>query len=426
MNRAVDDNGIMPVDFDRLRTIQEKLNKISFTGCKEVLMGDTLFYWCFCRMKRKNTFRDVLTIVKDMMRCLTVSKYAYEVKGNGETILLFSNSYRGREDHLVSVNRLKKLLSNYIFFSPKEYSFSWFNIRAFLLLFVWLWQMRKIQEDFSVKLFLIWGILFCFVDYDNIVRVIKKKNIESRYFVTLCDVMEVDCYFTQKLKKAGLKTVTLQHGFLSEWGFRGSKSDYMFCYGKQTVEQAEEWGVDIHKYLPVGPLSHIERQAVNELKRPILVRKIGVFLTEDSLFEQNKEILEWLTGNRETFGWKVNVRFHPTSDRARYSAFLLDELEVNDACEFASLMDVVIIVGYSTTIIDSFCAGIPILIFAKQNDLKLDFMVFHSMESLPDKLATLTTEEYELQYNIAKKRFITGGSISQNYINAFKDIGLSI
>ena len=416
------------IEKSRIEEIQGKLNKISFAGCDDVLMGDTLYYWCFCRMKKHFSFRNVLSILKDMLKCLVVSKYSIEKKGNCEAIVLFSNSVRGRYDHLVSLQKIVGLLNNYIFFAPKEYSVSCFNFKAFFLLPVWFWQIRKIHEHIFEKLFLVWGVLFCYVDYCSVVKVVKKQKIATKYLLTLCDVMEVDSFITQKLNSKGIKTITLQHGFLSDWAICGSKSIYLLCHGKNTIDKGERLGVEASKMIPVGPIVAVGKDPVVGLKKIDSVKKVGVFLTQDSLYDKNIELLDILIDVSKEFNWEAYARFHPTSDGRLYDRYNLKNMATSDSYEFSRHMDMVIIVGFSTSIADSMCAGTPILVYSEQmdKDMDIDYMLFCSKEELKERVSFVSSEAYRFQYNISQKRMVTGGNVSENYFDAFKKIGLAI
>lgn len=422
---------------ERQLKLQKKLNEISFRGCRGIGMGDVLYYFIECRMKQEYRLRDILIMFAEMFKKLVFSSYQFAYSGKADTLLLFSNSYRGRYDHLKSFKKVRDLLSDYVFVQPDEWKPGKIHYRAFFLSLCWFWQMRKIKEDFATRLFLTWGILHCYTDYESVIRELKKNRIRIRNFITLCDVMEVDCFFTQMLNKRNVKTITLQHGVFSScgdtWPLAGSKSRYFVCWGQFTIDEGRRLGMDDRKMAAAGLLSAIGNNA-KDLAVPAIAEKIGVLLGTDELYDDNVLTIKIAGEYCRRKNKKMYLRFHPASPKINYAKDLVgidyEEIQAENVYDFAEKMDV-LIVRISSTFLEMLNAGrLVYMVYNEgqkwdmfQNTEIPESVKFSDAEELDRKICSID-RNYKSDYERLRNYLFKQGDIAGNYQKVFRRLGL--
>ena len=419
---------------EKIEIIKEELNAISFYKCHGINVGENLHY----EFPEKYGFKQV---VRSLLRAVYYSVFSFcnfTQVGEPKTIMLFSNSFRSRNDHKTAFENVAKLIDNQLIIMPSKRKFNLSHLKDLFLPFIWVCQMKKTSATFSEKIVLSTSqLLRSYYDYDDVEKYISKNKLDIKYLVTYCDVMSVDCYFTHRFNKKDATTVTLQHGtFITSsnpWAYLGSKSRYFLAESQAAIDSAREIGYK-GNMIAVGSPHTIGSQTTC-VPETFKSETLGIFMNTDMLPpEENIGMIKTVQEYCKAHGKKFLLKYHPANNRDIYSKIIDSDLvktygkEVS-AEQFGDMIDVAII-SASTVFNTMLTKWKPALLYVREgHDIGqfngTDEIKFSSSEQLAEKIDCIDSPEYKQLMEKYRNYFLCSGKYEDNYRNAFRQIGIS-
>lgn len=418
-----------------VQTLIDMINSIQLEKCEDIRCGDMLYYVVKGKQDR-NPFRDLLSSIKAILKIICFDDVKITSRGKPDTVFLFSNSYRGRKDHLQNFKNVCDISENHILVEPGE-KFLKFHKGYIFLIHRWSKQMSSCIPNRGLRLYILSGLLKAYSDYEYVQKYIREKNLNIRTLVTFCDVHAIDSYFTQRGNAAGITTVTLQHGVFTAkvnyWPFSGSYSQYFLASNALAVEEAKL--LNYKKTMMIAGLYSYVNRELPVIEDTGKIKTIGVFLDTEAYRTDNIKTLKVVEEYQKIFGKKIRIKFHPASVKESYENFtnriegaecVGNEMNV---VEFCKTVDVVI-VRNSTTLIEALQFGKPTYIIHnddQEDDIfaNVDILKFSTAEELHKIIDLQSSEQIHDQLIEARKYFCSEGDITEKYRSIFRKIGIS-
>ena len=372
---------------ERFRAIVRELNEIRFVGLTDYDMGSSI------TVQVKDLLQSYPESIKTIFKRLIVSvffkqyTYNHEIQPGAKILFLFSQSYAERGDHKKTFNKVTSLLKSKDTLIA-EVRHKMFDIRGSLLLIylpIWLMQMRKVDINFKYKLYLASSI----VESKKWVSSMEFKISPQKYnlLVTFCDAHLADNLLTQRFKKAGVATATLQHGWYNKTlkdaedfskiglGFEGFLSDNILIWGDYIKTNAIQSGVVLKSLICAGHPRYIGYTDVIKGGKDNM---FGIILGRSMHYykQENIKLIEIANSVSEELGVRYVVKFHPGDTAAEireYDDLIKPECLYKTYQNAASLgtyiMDVELsIVGTSSVYADLLYMGEIVFRFTAVND----------------------------------------------------------
>ena len=302
-------------------------------------------------------------------------------------------------------------------------------IEGLYLLFVclpcWLLQFGKIRVPFSCRTKYIHSLIkFHYIKQK--LRILTDIN-KYKLLVTFCDAYPEEAFVGQLFRFSGSTTATLQHGAFSAWRedelinsgveLRAFNSDYMLCWNKLTIEEAEKCKIPVDKMVIVGILGYVRNQP-KDWKCPIN-RTFGVVIGHESFENENLQLIECANNIAALKGYNYYLKLHPNYDehyfdskvdQAHYIGNINKGIPIS---EYASTVDFSL-VGSSSVYLELVYIGHDVIRFSsgevtdKFKDVKLGKVVRN-----PKEVDVLFDESLESQ---------TRTNELFNYLCGYKDV----
>ena len=338
------------------------INALKLKGLENIKCGNVLCVPIRCSALR-SIFFNIAVLFRALFRLDDIEEK--KIGDQPKLAILFSNSYRGRKDHIMKTDKISALIDNKIIFYPKDkrkfsYKYALQYIQNLHLLFSWIVTLHKVVSlkravNYAVHLYI------ANFDADLIMTSMIVNNIYS--IISLCDTHIIDALVVQKAKQQGISTATMQHGFYAfeAPAMEYSNSNYFLAFGQADVDNAGRF-YDPKKYLKVG-----------------MPQLIGISISQSMIRHKVKAFLLILGGDteEETSALKVTetlvpyykriIKLHPgfNSDDYRYrwlpsDVIITDESSVYQLTEKAGFA---VIPSGSTTFIEYMVILFPSFIF---------------------------------------------------------------
>lgn len=297
--------------------------------------------------------------------------------------------------------------------------------------------MRKTSASMLERFSLSCGeLLRAYYDCNDVERYIRKNNLDIKFLVTYCDVMPVDCYFTQRFNSKGGASVTLQHGTFNtdtnSWAYLGSKSKYFLAESQAVIDSAKKVGYE-GNMIAVGSPHTIDSQ--NTCKpNAFKTETLGIIMNADMIpIEENigmiKTVQEYCKAHRK----KLFLKYHPANNRDTYSEIIDTDFTKTygteiSAEQFGEMVDVAI-VSVSTVFNTMLMKWKPVLLFVRDGHDMMQFartddIKFLDSEQLSEKISFIDSPNYMKLMEKYRNYFLCSGKYEDNYRNAFKKIGI--
>ncbi len=320
----------------------EYFNESHFLGLNDIKCGDVLFFTLnvFNNDSKNSNFRSLARIIKSMfVSCISVTRY-----NDCQIGFLYSNAYGNRKDFEDWFCKVYDLASSrIIIMSGKRLRVRWFYDWANIM--QWYTIFRKVFVP--TEAFYYSSILYKYYsDYLDIIHQVVKNKV--KLMVTLCDAHSIDSMVTQYCNNHGIKTATLEHGFMTASPVLSlSKSDYFLGYGQCILENALSVGMNEKKFIKVGMPQLIGTVIPKEL----IINSdkiIGIVCNGSSFSDEDVEMMKIAIEFADKHKYKIYVKLHPGSDIKEYPGELveyIDKIYSTDisAIEFARLVQFSII-----------------------------------------------------------------------------------
>jgi len=413
--------------------LKEELNNIKFRGIENILVGDVLHYSLDANPSIKSGVKSIARMILRMALC---TSYDFEVVGTPKTVALCSNSYRGRMDHKKAFNSVIGLLTNYVKISFGSNKIDLFGVKHLIKVFAWNGQVRKVMTHFGKRMFLLSELFRAYVDYKYFENLCKKYDWKFDNFITYCDVMSVDNYFTQMLNLKQKTTITLHHGFFNKetnaWAYLGSKSKYFLADSIAAVEDAKSIGYK-GNMLAVGSPHYLGQK---EYPMPIQFETevVGVVMNSSMQpMEDNIGMILAVQDYCRKHNKKMILKYHPSNNPVDYTKYIDTDVTATYGREisieqFGDMIDIAV-VSASTVFTAMLKQWIPAFLYVRTGYYpKLfsgtDALKFTGDDDLKRLVDRINRNEFSSEMTNLREFFLAPGDFEANYIKAFHDIGV--
>ena len=418
--------------------LQKKLNQIKLKKIEDIRCGDVLHYPILDIVDYLDTYisskKERLKAVPRIIKNSCVDNYEFIMDGKADILFLFSNSSRGRDDHLKAFMNAQELYENRLTMKCTGKQFTTVGLKILPLAVVWNRQMKEVVQNFTIRSILIATLVQCCLDYQIFIKKAHKDNLNIKALVSYCDVMPVDCFFTQKFNSHKKITVTLQHGTFivktNAWAYAGAKSKYFLAESPYTVDCAKRAGYK-GITMPVGSPHQLEA-SLREKPKSFKAEKLGLFLNSPMRpHEDNIQAINVLQEYCKKNNCKLLIKYHPANDQSIYEKIIDKEVSTTygtdiSAVEFGNMIDVAV-VNASTVFNTMLSQWIPVLLFerkgyAPEMFFGVDELTFFNVEELKKKLHWILSDEFYERMDSYRNYFLCSGDLKTNYKNAFSEI----
>lgn len=413
--------------------LQDKLNSISFKKCIGIKVGDMLHYY----ISDKYSWKDGLSSVMHMIvKTAFVRSYEFQHNGQPKTVCLFSNSYRGRTDHLQAFKNVSCLTENSVEMVCGRYAVKLGYFRYITLPLQWNNQMRRIISHFGSRWKLVSILYQAYMDYVALQEESKKNHWDIQYLLTYCDVMPVDSFFTQRFKREEKTCVTLQHATYNieknSWAYTASMSDYFLAESTSALHEAERAGYH-GNMIPVGAPRFVGQR---QYEQPDMFKTsiIGIVMNSpEQPREDNISMIMMLQRYCKATNKKLKLKFHPANDPQEYEQYI-DRSNTEtygreiSAEQFGNMVDIAI-VSASSVFVTMLRQWIPCYLFVRKGHdpmlyANADEFKFTNEDEFERKLQNINTDQSITAMKNMRDYLLAQGDSTENYKKALKMIGI--
>lgn len=436
-------NNMDNIDLDYVNSIQKNLNRIIFKGCEDVLVGDALYYPIFFMqgiLIQGRCFKNILRPIKwnlHIIKRILFNKYQYKKNKNSNSLFLFSSSYGDRED-------LRKTFSKVIGLSPESSfaiydsninSFSIWKLKYLGLFRKWnkLLRRKDVCSTGLERTFFLMSLVDFFCDYKDAERFFGKDFAGINILASFCDVHAVDSFFTQKFNAMNKKTVDFMHGAISAkgsnpWSVFGIKSSYFIADSEYTKNLLLENGYKGIVFTCGYPYSINERVYINAICNE---RVIGVILSGHVLHDENLILCRNLSFLKN-MGYKIIAKLHPSEKKGDYPSectSLFSEIYEKEitSSEFLDKISFAII-SSSVVVYEAIYHRIPFIFYGDSINFYKAFdmpdEITAGVDMMEEKISEMLNGSYKTVYKSLIDYYCPKGVVKDNYLNAFKEIGI--
>lgn len=416
------------------RITEQRLNRIRLKGCEGIRIGDTLHYCLKTKCQKKFRKKDFVISMYSILKYAVLKKYRLKPHGTAETMFLFSDSYANRADHRASFKKTAAVVRNRVdvIVSVKRIELN--DLFSVWICFVWMMQLKNIIPDFNQRLYYVSELYHAYADDRYIKRQLAKKNLKIKTLVTFCDVHLIDSFITQRMKRTGVCTVTLQHGVVMDpWSVQHTKSDYYLAQSQFTIDTARKVGARAaDRMIPAGLMMYADKKTIPPAPEGSAIKTIGLFLDDerDGMRKINIEMIKIASAYCKENGKKLLFRFHPFTDIGSYEKYMDAGMCRNEVTldRFIGMIDAGI-VHDSTVLLECLYVWKPMIMYDKKSILlkycgNNDILKFHTLEELWDRIKQLENGSVKEMIGKDREYFCTNGPVYQKYQEVFRKIGV--
>lgn len=401
------------------------INAMCLKHLENVRCGDALFSIIKTSCIRCSFFN----ILKLFLYAFSLNNLSEKRYGDDcvKIAFLFSNSSRGRNDHLLKLTNVANICKNRLEFLVKKREFSFkymfFYFSQIYIVFSWI---RVMHETFSYKQAVKYSVILYIAYFDAylILKSLIRQNIPS--LVVTCDHTPLDSILVQKAKQNGIITATLQHGHYEAYegdGFEKSYSDYFLAFGQATIDNAGKY-YNSQKYIKVGMPQFIDVSIPDK----IIKRSFNVFLLimsgcADEEIVALRETEKFISKHPS---YKRIIKLHPrtTPDIYDYKWLDLDEVITDEytVYELINRSDFAVIPSGSTVFTEYMVMLFPAFLFEKERKAyerlsNREFFRFTNAEELEVLVGKIQSDEMEMeeQMKVARAYFTEIDDIAGKY-----------
>lgn len=409
----------------------EMLSVESFPGFSGIDIGRLLYIRTHKKDKRFLNFKQRLYIA---LSGIVQRSHIRWMRRNGNSNLYLSDkrvikkNYQIIDDKIVSLNCGVDVIELYY----KN------TISIDLSIYHLIKEWKKIFKRLSVPIYLQRLMIYDLTDLYSIKREISENELKTYLtMIVLFDGRIADNFFIQMANNAGLNTATLQHGhyfyprndkgLYSGTPLNNLTAQYLLAWCNYTKSEARLAGVDENRVVVCGNPELID---LGEVRQPSEEKYFVVYLDADQLQDRNTEIIKLCYSIAVERGWKMKVKFHPTSSMEKYADVMHPDIAIID--KMKSNADVLksapfIVSTGSSIIIMAAGMKVPILRYEKENDEIEDcypgvsFLTFRDFETGINLFEMIDNNDEKINANVKHlfERFGICGSIRKNYEDFF-------
>lgn len=356
---------------------------------------------------------------------LISSTISIEIKHDAETAFLFSNSYRHRQDHFITMKKLVSIFDSYVFFFPGKRKIRLGNIRYIGSVFSWIRKMLK-QYPLNEALALSLDLLIAVSNTDQVEKIIKKQGCKR--LIVFSDMHTVDSVLVQRCNQEGICTATLQHGnFETAEPFILSESKYFLCYGKYTKDKAIRFGMDPSKLIMCGVLKDIGQPRQESICLHGRIRSLGVILSGYNVISEETTLLKMLINYCSKNDLEIFVKLHPGMSITDYPEVewkRVNRIIGNEITVQQMQKNIDVAVFYSSTVFIEYVMNLfPSLLYKTNGDAfyeSIDWCKFDNEEALNSLMELIQVDggKYEEYLKETRSYFSAAKDTEQAYKEA--------
>ncbi len=394
-------------------------------------------------------FIDENILWKDTIKKLHGAIYQqcdYQVKINGKKkgLFLFSANYSTRNDLKRKFDNVSSLIEDKIIVLPKNTYIKKNMKEVYLLLFIWLFQLRRVKTRIKNKIQYVLELLNAYYNFCSIKSIIDNYEKDLKMVLTYTDIHSIDALVTGYSNYKKIITVTIQHALYnlnpkitgqdcdSSGQITMSRSKYLLAYGPKVKYDARILHYKGH-VVPVGSPQNID----NKIEPGFNKKDTDTFLIlldgNISTKEQNKfnvKLIEFGDYIANKYNLNYIVRKHP-QDNTKYKItnikhFLGYSNSKNDISEILNKTDFVI-AGNSSAIGELLYYGLLVFRYSYFDEdicYGIWWNSFKNLDGLIDLTGKFLNDKnyYNELLTKTKNALFEKGDVAQNYISFFEKI----
>lgn len=316
--------------FREYTSIKQKINSVSIPYFTGYSMGSVISLNLYHLIKKSNTSNCFKKIWICFLKIAVVFFFnTYELKYNNKNryskiLFMYSVSDTNRKDLQRLFDNLYNLYSNedkITFVSKTKKHFSGLKLKNFVRLVKIFKSLKNINEVY-LRLMITLSILQSY----ELKKIVNQINITHyKLFITFCDVFPQDNFLVQTFKMNSVPTISLQHGQAyckkgfennDDLGYENFISDYKFSWGKHTMDEMKDGGINKRRIINVGSPKYIDkvRRVIKKEKKDV----IGVVLNNEQNIQANREMIILANKLCEKMNFLYSVKIHPADDLSNY------------------------------------------------------------------------------------------------------------
>lgn len=386
---------------------------------------------------------------KDIIKKLHGAIYQqcdYQVKVNGKRkgLFLFSANYSKRNDLKKKFDNVSSLVEDKITVVSKNTYIKKDIREVCLLLFVWIFQLRKVKTGIKIKIQYALELLHAYYNFINIKNIIDNYEKDLKMVLTYTDVHSIDALVTKYANYRKITTVTIQHAIYNfnpnmigqdldnTWQIIMSRSKYLLAYGPKVKYDAK---ILHHKgtVIPVGNPRNIEEEIVigfNKKNTNTFLILLNGNIDTKVQNKHNVELIEFGNCIANKYNLNYIIRKHP-QDNTKYKIkdakyFMGYSNNKKDISEILNKIDFVI-GGNSNAIAELLYYGVLVFRYSYLGD---DFYygiwwnIFKNLVDLTGLVEKFLNDKnyYNKLIIKTKNMLFEKGDVSKNYISFFEKI----
>lgn len=419
---------------DYSKKLIEHLNNYQFYDCKDVLMGDVLYY--VIRDCEDVTLKSAIKAVVSSLVIMLSNNYEGNCKGtNIDTCAIYTMSCGYRKDHVDAYNDVIDVVENRLKINISKRKLSFKNLKLLPYFFRWINDLKNVGVKFNQRLYLANAMLQAQQSYNTVMDFVKSKSVNLKNLIVWCDVMSDDSFIVQKLNARNVKTVTLCHANFNiidnSWAYKGAHSDVFILHSTQAKNNAKKAGCQSNLLIAGDP--HNISKPQNSYVKIEDIKTIGIILNGALCDDINEKMIVFLQEYAKQSSKKVVIKLHPSNDYEKLKNVIDNGItkvygkEISIS-QFADLIDVAI-VSNSNVFYEMLFLYKPLLVYAVEEDYHLcdDYssLKFKDLDEFMYLIVNIPTNNYKKYYVKCRDFYISSGGIRDNYARCFKEIGIS-
>ena len=420
--------------------IRKQINRMTFIGCEDVLVGDVLYYSILNVLGSGysgwNQIAHLIWWTISSLKRMILNPYYYCLPDKSRSLFLFSSSYGDRLDLRASFQKLTELFPNssVMMYDKKACTLTFRKFKVLKYCHTWKKEFKKIKGIKSWQIgYLVNSLFMVFCDVEDAKNAFGNQFDGIDNLISWCDVHSTDSFLVQRFNKMGKRTIDLMHGSISDekntWSVHGIKSKVFIadCNYTRDMLIRNNYTGDIKV---CGYPKDLGEDGFLHQKRDVKV--CGVTLSANGMHQINLDLCKKLQ-LFDTNGYMLECKLHPTETRNMYSSDAFNPFSAVYGREisgtaFLKQIDAAIICP-STMIFEAIQSKIRFIVIKDEGGMWEAYhmpeeLMVNGNEMLSDKYAKMIHGEYDHIYRSLQEEYCVSGNVRDNYLREFHQMGI--
>lgn len=413
--------------------ILNSISKQNYKGLEEIDIGKVVF--TVLSNKRLNDSNQNKRIIKIVfynirhimghIRRIFISGIKAEIFGegnNGRIAFVYSNNYKGRNDHYKRFRYITDLLSDKIVIEPGRKKFTISNLGILKYLCDWNNNLKQVIIDADCRNTCLSEIINAYIESSIILNYFENAP-EIVHVTVFSDMHPIDNMLVQRCKQRGISTSTMQHGLMYDVSRINTCSDYFLGWGQQIVDCfTKQNSTNTNKILKLGFIKLIKE----ELSEKIIINHTRRILVICSVPEEDNTLLKIASDFAKNNRYKIIVKLHPnqTADSIRENNVIekvvSNEISAGELTKYADFA----ILGNTTVFIEYLLELFPVFHLSSGVNSPYDEVTwgkFSTVEELENAVSLFLEDTFTTEKTMKQVRdyFTETKNVANNYIHFF-------